>query len=205
MIDIDISGQGKKNGIHPMAQQKSSEIREQEEQAARAEESASQPVCQGTGIPPSEMAFRPFTRIERRTLWLKEYGEQDVALQMWTRLVEQQDLEIEMLLQMHGLLVFGVLVSTLRYAQFYIDLNEELHRENEPETADALRDYYIALVPPRDQPEIGPEGLPVVSRYIHMRDVTIMSAGHKMKLPFWRGKMSEVDAFVLGAVASEQT
>src|SRR5712691_6600760 len=111
-------------------------------------------------------SFRPVNRTERRNLWLKEYGEQDFALQMWTRLVEQQDLEIEMMLQMHGLLIFGVMVSTLRYAQFYIDLNEELHREHEPETADALREYYTALVPPQDQPEIGPEGLPVVFRYI---------------------------------------
>ena len=155
------------------------------------------------GAAAQEAAFRPLTRIERRNLWLKEYGEQDFALQMWTQLVEQQDLEIEMMLQMHGLLVFGVMVSTLHYAQFYIDLNEELHRENEPETADALRQYYIALVPPRDQPEIGPEGLPVVSRYIHMRDVTIMSAGHKIKVPYWRGKIGEVDAFVVGATASE--
>src|SRR6266705_4371349 len=116
----------------------------------------------------TETPFRPPTRVERRNLWLKEYADQDFALQMWARLVEQQDLEIEMMLQMHGLLVFGVMVSTQRYAQFYIDLNEELHREREPETADALRDYYMALVPPHDQPEIGPEGLPVVSRYIHL-------------------------------------
>ncbi len=151
----------------------------------------------------AETAFRPLTRMERRTVWLKEYGDQDFALQMWTRLVEQQDLEIEMMLQMHGLLVFGVMVSTLRYAQFYIDLNEELHREHEPETADALREYYYALVPPRDQPEIGPEGLPIVHRYVHMRDVTIMSAGHKIKVPYWRGKISEIDAFVVGATAAE--
>ena len=155
------------------------------------------------GAARQETAFRPLTRIERRNLWLKEYGEQDFALQMWTQLVEQQDLEIEMMLQMHGLLVFGVMVSTLHYAQFYIDLNEELHREHEPETADALRQYYIALVPPGNQPEIGPEGLPVVSRYIHMRDVTMMSGGHKIKVPYWRGKISEVDAFVVGATASE--
>ena len=147
--------------------------------------------------------FRPITRIERRNLWLKEYGEQDFALQMWVRLVEQQDLEIEMMLQMPGMLVFGVMVSTLHYAQFYIDLNEELHRENEPETADALREYYAALVPPHDQPEIGPEGLPVLSRYIHMRDVTIMSGGHRIKVPYWRGKLSEVDAFVVGATPGE--
>src|SRR5260370_36690370 len=70
--------------------------------------------------------------------------------------------------------------------------------------ADALRAYYLALVPPRDQPEIGPEGLPVISRYLHLRDVTIMSAGHSIKLPLWRGKLSEVDAFVMGATASEQ-
>ena len=69
-------------------------------------------------------------------MWIKQYGELDLALHMWTRLVEQQDLEIEMLLQMQGLLVFGVMVSTLHYAQFYIDLNEALHREHEPETAD---------------------------------------------------------------------
>ena len=152
---------------------------------------------------PTETPFRPLTRVERRNLWLKEYGEQDFALQMWARLVETQDLEIEMMLQMHGLLVFGVMVSTQRYAQFYIDLNEELHREREPETADALREYYMALVPPQDQPEIGPEGLPVVFRHIHMYDVTIMSAEHKIKVPYWRGKISEVDAFVVGATAGE--
>src|SRR6266567_4071763 len=151
----------------------------------------------------TETPFRPPTRVERRNLWLKEYADQDFALQMWARLVEQQDLEIEMMLQMHGLLVFGVMVSTQRYAQFYIDLNEELHREREPETADALREYYTALIPPRDQPEIGPEGLPVLPRYIHMCDVTIMSAGHKIKVPYWRGKISEVDAFVVGATAGE--
>src|SRR5437588_13126494 len=151
----------------------------------------------------TETPFRPLTRVERRSLWLKEYGEQDFALQMWTRLVEQQDLEIEMMLQMHGMLVFGVMVSTLRYAQFYIDLNEELHRENEPETADALREYYTALVPPHDQPEIGPEGLPILSRYIHMRDVTIMSGGHRIKVPYWRGKLAQVDAFVVGATPGE--
>ncbi len=154
-------------------------------------------------ITPMETPFRPLTRVERRSLWLKEYGEQDFALQMWARLVETQDLEIEMMLQMHGLLVFGVMVSTQRYAQFYIDLNEELHREREPETADALREYYMALVPPQEQPEIGPEGLPVVFRHIHMCDVTIMSAGHKIKVPYWRGKISEVDAFVVGATAGE--
>ena len=152
---------------------------------------------------PTETSFRPLTRAERRNLWLKEYGEQDFALQMWARLVELQDLEIEMMLQMNGLLVFGVMVSTRRYAQFYIDLNEELHRNHEPETADALREYYLALVPQPDQPEIGPEGLPVLFRYMHMNDVTIMSAGHKIKVPYWRGKISEVDAFVVGATAGE--
>ena len=141
-------------------------------------------------------------RSELRNLWLKEYGEQDYALQMWTRVVEQQDLEIEMMLQMHGMLVFGLMVSTQRYAQFYIDLNEELHRENEPDTADALRDYYTALIPPQDQ-EVGPEGLPVIFRYIHMRDVTIIHGGHKIKVPYWRGKIGAVDAFVVGATAEE--
>jgi len=143
--------------------------------------------------------FRPLTRMERRNLWLKEYGRQDFALQMWVNLVEKQDLEIEIMLQMQGLLIFGVIVSTRRYSQFYIDLNEELHREREPQTADALREYYVALVPPSDQPEIGPEGLPVIFRSIHMRDVTMMSAGQKVKMPYWRGKISEVDAFVIGA------
>ncbi|HVB73937.1 MAG TPA: hypothetical protein VNE38_10305 [Ktedonobacteraceae bacterium] len=151
----------------------------------------------------AETAFRPLTRVERRNLWLKEYGEQDFALQMWARVVEQQDLEIEMMLQIGGLLVFGVMVSTLRYAQFYIDMNEELHREHDPETADALRNYYVALVPSRDQPDIGPEGLPIVSRYIHLRDVIIMSGGHKIKVPYWRGKIGAVDAFVVGATAAE--
>jgi len=58
-------------------------------------------------------------------------------------------------------------------------------------------------VPPSDQPVIGPEGLPIVFRFVHMRDVTIMSAGHKVKVPYWRGKIAEVDAFVVGATAEE--
>jgi hypothetical protein len=175
------------------------------DEETRGEQYAEEPTTNTSAgeTAPIETSFRPLTRVERRNLWLKEYGEQDFALQMWARLVEQQDLEIEMMLQMNGLLVFGVMVSTQRYAQFYIDLNEELHREREPETADALREYYLALIPPQDQPEIGPEGLPVVSRYIHMSDVTIMSAGHKIKVPYWRGKISEVDAFVVGATAGE--
>jgi len=45
--------------------------------------------------------------------------------------------------------------------------------------------------------------LPMVSRDIHMRDVTIMSASHKIKVPYWRGKIREVDAFVVGATAAE--
>jgi hypothetical protein len=182
-----------------MIQLDSPETRE-EEQAAQVEENVQQ---QGASACQAETAFRPLTRVERRNLWMKAYGEQDVALHMWTRLVEQQDLEIEMLLQMHGLLVFGVMVSTLHYTQYYIDLNEDLHREQEPETADALRSYYLALVPPRDQPAMGQEGLPIISRYIHMRDVTIMSAGHKIQVPYWRGKLSEVDAFVTGATVAE--
>src|SRR2546428_14034820 len=64
-----------------------------------------------------DTGFRPLTRSERRNLWLKEYGEQDFALQMWVRLVEQQDVEIEMMFQMQGVLVFGMMVNTAHYAQ----------------------------------------------------------------------------------------
>src|SRR6266704_6935175 len=94
-----------------------------------------------------DTGFRPLTRSERRNLWLKEYGDQDFALQMWVRLVEQQDVEIEMMFQMQGVLVFGVMVSTARYAEFYIDVNEELHRQDNPETADILKELYTTLVP----------------------------------------------------------
>lgn len=165
------------------------------------EQENAEPVS--TERPGEETPFRPITRTERRNLWLKEYGDQDFALQMWINLVEKQDLEIEMMLQMHGLLIFGTVVSTERYSQFYIDLNEELHRQSEPETADALKEYYTALVPPPEQPEIGPEGLPVVFRSVHMRDVIIMNGGHKIKVPYWRGKISQVDAFVIGATAAD--
>ena len=147
--------------------------------------------------------FRPLTRGERRNLWLQDYGEQDIALQSWARLVERQQLEIEIMVQMHGLLVFGTMVSTASYAQFYIDLHEEMYREQEPETADFLQEYYTALVPPADQPEIGPEGLPVLFRWLHLREATIMSAGHKIKVPYWRGKISAIDGFVIGASAGE--
>ncbi|MBV9614729.1 MAG: hypothetical protein JO011_19155 [Ktedonobacteraceae bacterium] len=162
------------------------------EQGAAGPESAS-----------TESGFRPLTRSERRNIWLKEYGAQDFALQAWARLVEKQNLEIEVMFQMHGLLVFGTMVSTEAYAQFYINLHEEMYREQEPETADFLREYYTALIPSPEQPEIGPEGLPVVFRYAHLRDVTMMSAGHKVKVPYWRGKIGEIDGFVIGASAGE--
>src|SRR5437667_5002626 len=83
-----------------------------------AEESAQADTPAGTI--PAETPFRPLTRAERRNLWLKEYGEQDFALQMWARLVELQDLEIEMMLQMNGLVIFGIMVSTRRCGEFSI-------------------------------------------------------------------------------------
>ncbi len=152
---------------------------------------------------PVDSAFRPLTRIERRGLWLREYEGQDVALQTWVRLVEQQQVEIEVMFQMHGLLVFGTMISTTTYAQFYIDLYENMYRQDDPETADVLRDYYQALIPLPDQPEIGPEGLPFIFRHAHLRDTTILSAGHRSKVPYWRGKLSDIDAFVIGASAGE--
>ena len=173
---------------------------EEEEQVTKAEGNE---IQQRMSACPAETAFRPLTRVERRNLWIREYGGQDVALQMWVQLVEQHNLEITMMLQMHGLLVFGVMVSMSSYIQFYVGLNEELHRESEPETADMLNSYYYALLPPCGQPEIGPAGLPIIQSYIHLRDVTILSAGHKIRVPFWRGKISEVEAFVMGATASD--
>src|SRR5437588_4712191 len=108
-----------------------------------------------------------------------------------------------MTFQRSSLLGFGCRRSTARYRHFYIDLTEELQRERDPDTADALREFYTALVPPANQPEIGPEGLPVAYRYAHMRVVTIMSASHKIKGPYWRGKINQVDAFVVGAAPGE--
>ncbi len=151
----------------------------------------------------AEADFRPLTRAERRAIWLREYGEQDLALQSWARLVEKHNLEIEIMLQMHGLLVFGIMVSTRAYAQFYIALHEEMYRQQEPETADFLLEYYTALVPPPDQPEIGPEGLPLLYRYAHLRNVSILSAGQRTKVPYWRGRIDQIDAFVVGASAGE--
>jgi hypothetical protein len=151
----------------------------------------------------ADTGFRPLTRTERRTIWLHDYEQQDIALQSWARLVEQQGMEIEIMLQMQGLLIFGTMVSTKSYAQFYINLHERMYRQQEPATADFLHEYYMALIPPDDQPEIGPEGLPVMLRYIHLRNVTIMSAGHKVRVPYWRGKLNQVDGFVVGASAGE--
>lgn len=162
---------------------------------------AQNPVAQGEERADLDPNFRPLTRSERRNLWLRDYGDQDFALQMWIRLVELQDVEIEMMLQMHGILAFGTMVSTTHYAQFYIDMNEELYRENDPPMADFFLKYYSSLVPPSEQPEFGPEGLPLLFRYIHMRDVTLMSGGNKVKVPYWRGKINDVEAFVVGATA----
>ena len=151
----------------------------------------------------AQSGFRPLNRTERRSIWIHDYESQDIALQSWVRLVEQDGIEIEIMLQMQGLLVFGTMVGVRAYAQFYVDLHERMYRQESPETADYLHEYYAALVPPDEQPELGPEGLPLMFRYAHLRDVTIMSAGHKVKLPYWRGKVNQVDAFVVGASAGE--
>src|SRR5437899_1501054 len=103
---------------------------EQVSEADVARDQASLEASAGAGVVDS--GFRPLTRSERRNAWLKESSEQDVELQMWTRVVERLGLEIEIMFQMHGLLVFGVMVSTAHYAKFYIDLNEELHRQRDP-------------------------------------------------------------------------
>jgi hypothetical protein len=199
----DPGGRPGNNNVGESDTKSTSNAANTEETDVPANADKTEPAAQSMqGSSKADSTLRLPSRTELRTLWLKEYGEQDYALQMWARVVERQDLEIEMMLQMHGMLVFGLMVSTQRYAQFYIDLNEELHRENEPDTADALRDYYTALIPPQDQ-EIGPEGLPVIFRYVHMRDVTIMNGGHKIKVPYWRGKLGAVDAFVVGATAEE--
>lgn len=183
-----------------MIQQERSATRE--EQASELNEPIQQQCEQEPGACPFEPALRPLTRVEQRNLWMKEFGEQDVALQMWVHLVEKQNIEITMMLQMHGLLIFGTMVSTLAYTQFYTDLNEDMHRADEPATADTLRECYTALLPPPNQPEIGQEGLPAMLHYVHLRDVTLMSAGHAIKVPFWRGKIRAVDAFVMGATPS---
>lgn len=151
----------------------------------------------------AQSGFRPLNRTERRNIWIHDYESQDIALQAWVRLVEQDGLEIEIMLQMQGLLIFGTMVSVRAYAQFYIDLHEQMYRQESPETADFLREYYVALIPSDEPADFGPEGLPLMFRYAHLRDVTIMSAGHKVKVPHWRGKVNQVDAFVIGASAGE--
>jgi hypothetical protein len=60
-----------------------------------------------------------------------------------------------------------------------------------------LQEFYKSLVPPADQPEIGPAGLPVLYEYVHLRDITIVSGGSKTNLSYWRGRVSAVEAFVL--------
>ncbi len=75
--------------------------------------------------------------------------------------------------------------------------------QNAPDRTPESVHPLLSIVPPREQPEIGLEGLPIMSHYIHMLDVTIMSAGQKTQLPCWRGKLSQVDAFVLVATVSE--
>src|SRR5690242_12345416 len=83
------------------------------EEELRREKSSVGTVSETADLPSAgeETPFRPITRSERRNLWLREYEAQDFALQMWVDLVEKHDLELEVMLQMHGLLVFGVLIS----------------------------------------------------------------------------------------------
>ncbi len=162
------------------------------------------PQSPGQDTPASarpQTELRPLTRSERRNIWIKEYSDQDIALSLWVEWTEKLELELPVMLQIHGLLVFGTMISTATYASFHIQLYEEMYREQAPDTADVLHEYFRGLVPPQDGPEIGAEGLPVLFNAIHLRDVSIFNAGHKIQVPYWRGKVSQVDAFVLGATA----
>ncbi|GCE48074.1 hypothetical protein EI42_05605 [Thermosporothrix hazakensis] len=140
--------------------------------------------------------YRPLTRTERRNLWLKSYGDHDISLQVWVKLVERENGEIPIMLQMHGVLIFGTLISTRAYVESHItSIRERLQQA--PQAAELLEDLYSNLIPPEDQPEIGPAGLPILFEYLHLRDATIISAGSQLTVPYWRGKITAVDAFVL--------
>ncbi|GHO48670.1 hypothetical protein [Ktedonospora formicarum] len=74
-----------------------------------------------------------------------------------------------------------------------------MYRKEDPITTEFLHMFYTNLVLPANQPEIGPAGLPVLFEYVHLRNITILSGGHKTKSPYWCGRLNASEAFVLGA------
>jgi len=73
------------------------------------------------------------------------------------------------------------MVGTQRLrAVLYIDLKRNFTGSVNPRLQTLYASIYRACSLRPTNAEL-PEGLPVVSRYIHMCDVTIMSAGHKVK------------------------
>ena len=121
----------------------------------------------------------------------QQEGQVDPLLRLFAGQAERKGLELEITLQMGGLLVSGLLTSAARYS-------EEL---------DAQISDGLAII----DPAFKPDDLPAAdqptdlsaargSEFIHVRDACISSlrVGPVIHAPVWRGRLASVDGFVLG-------
>jgi hypothetical protein len=130
-------------------------------------------------------------------------GSTDWFLQSLVMLVNKSDIQLGITLQVGGMLVSGSLVGGAAYFAGFADDISAPFAEN-PEVADAVKASYLEFSqiyrPDSTDGEVPPP------MFIHLKDARIFGAA-AIPIPmnrgvWWRGRVSEVSAFVLGTLSS---
>ena len=116
-------------------------------------------------------------------------------------------LELPVTLQMHGLLVYGTLVSGRDYFE---GLASELTSDLSPEGVQAITNLlepYIEFYQGREIEDSKEEADPPLPAFIHLRDAKFFNTAGR-PIPgnrgvWWRGRISEVDGFMLGILKAK--
>jgi hypothetical protein len=121
----------------------------------------------------------------------------DPLLRLFTHRANKKGLELEITLEVGGLLISGYLTGVAKYCEkLEAQMSEGLARIDPTFNADEVSDEEPATALPMANAE----------DFIHLRDAWIsgLRSEPAIQAPVWRGRLSSVDAFVLGLLEDEQ-
>lgn len=101
--------------------------------------------------------------------------------------------EMAVTLTLSGLTITGLMISP----GAWVDLAGELFRAHSPELANSIVTSFGAVIDmSAGDRKTNPEG----RRFIHMKDVTVLTGGDKVHIPVWRGKTEHVSGWSFGTI-----
>jgi hypothetical protein len=126
-----------------------------------------------------------------------EQGSADPLLRLFTHRADKKGLELEITLEVGGLLISGYLTSVGKYCE-----------RLEAQMSEGLAHIDPTFNPDEASDEEPAAALPVASSndFIHLRDAWIsgLRSEPAIQAPVWRGRLSSVDGFVLGLLEEEK-